>query len=333
MTATLSKERRRVLTNECGLRAYPDTPLEDLNEVAEAPRYDIQWLERDQVDAVVAQGIESRERILWVVNRVADCQQAYHRQQELHPDVPMHCYHSRFRLSDRRDRHNEIVSAFGAADDRDGENHPILGITTQVCEMSLDLDASILITEVAPISSMIQRMGRCCRKWPIPPRHLGHIYVLRRNPHKDRPYEKADLDAAEKFIDSVVGRPISQVELEAFYEKHDPSIVEPDRHCPFIDSGPFADGKEETFRDIEEFTMPCILDADLPEVQSQLATRRGKPIDGFIVPVPRQRADYDARPSESTLPRWLSIAPADHYDPLSGFHDHSLNQNDGGPTS
>jgi CRISPR-associated endonuclease/helicase Cas3 len=333
MTATLSKERRRVLTNECGLKAYPDTPLEDLKEVAEAPRYVIQWLERDQVDAVVAQGIKSRERILWVVNRVADCQQSYNRQREFHPRVTMHCYHSRFRLIDRRERHRDVVTAFHAAANETVERQPVLGITTQVCEMSLDLDASLLITEVAPISSLIQRMGRCNRK-AIPSKgEIGHIYVLRPEPDKDKPYEKADLKAAVEFINSVAGRDIKQADLEAAYAIHDPSIFEPDRHCPFLDSGPFADGKEETFRDIEEFTVPCILDRDLAEVLACLKTSRRKGIDGYVVPVPRRLADYDARPGDREFPRWLSVADANHYDPMSGFYDHSLNPPEGGMSS
>ena len=40
---------------------------------------------------------------------------------------------------------------------------PAIAVTTQVCEMSLDLDADMLVTEVAPVTAMVQRFGRSNR--------------------------------------------------------------------------------------------------------------------------------------------------------------------------
>ena len=40
---------------------------------------------------------------------------------------------------------------------------PALGVTTQVCEMSLDIDVDLLVTEDCPVTSLVQRMGRCNR--------------------------------------------------------------------------------------------------------------------------------------------------------------------------
>jgi CRISPR-associated endonuclease/helicase Cas3 len=40
----------------------------------------------------------------------------------------------------------------------------MIALTTQVCEMSLDLSAALLVSEFAPLTSLIQRMGRCNRK-------------------------------------------------------------------------------------------------------------------------------------------------------------------------
>ena len=88
-----------------------------------------------------------------------------------------------------------------------------------------------------------------------------------------------------EFVDELVGRDVSQQDLELAYEKHDHSEPEPERHCPFLDSGPFADAREESFRDIDDFAVPCVLDFDLSRVLADFRAR--KPIDEFIVPVPR----------------------------------------------
>ena len=69
---------------------------------------------------------------------------------------------------------------------------------------------------------------------------------------------------------------------------------------------------EEDLRDIRDFTLNAILDNDL---QTVLALRKDhKPIDGFIVPVPRRHARYD-----SGLGPALRLASADYYDPRYGF--------------
>jgi CRISPR-associated endonuclease/helicase Cas3 len=70
--------------------------------------------------------------------------------------VNLHIYHSRYRYKDRLERHREVIKAFQFS-------NPCLAITTQVCEMSLDLSADLLVSAIAPAASLIQRMGRLNR--------------------------------------------------------------------------------------------------------------------------------------------------------------------------
>ena len=169
MTATLPNDRRAELTGECGMNEYADKPGR-LKDTSEALRYRLREATeaeaRDRIRAALADG----RRVLWVVNQVKRAQLAaiglacdFERregQDKLHVagGVPLLCYHSRFKLADRVKRHDAVVQAF-----RKGRP-AALAITTQVCEMSLDMDADLLVTEACPVTSLIQRMGRCNRE-------------------------------------------------------------------------------------------------------------------------------------------------------------------------
>src|SRR6185295_11259041 len=104
-------------------------------------------------------------------------------------------YHSRFRLKDRQHVHKSTVAAFQQAE------LPALAVTTQVCEMSLDLDADVLITEVAPISSLVQRFGRANRHLAkgLDFRATLHIY----EPENELPYTAEEIKSAKAFLDDL----------------------------------------------------------------------------------------------------------------------------------
>jgi len=65
--------------------------------------------------------------------------------------------HSRFILQHRKKKEIEIMEFFNSQEKG-------LWITTQLAEVSLDLDADYLFTELSTADSLIQRMGRCNRK-------------------------------------------------------------------------------------------------------------------------------------------------------------------------
>jgi CRISPR-associated endonuclease/helicase Cas3 len=331
MTATLPKIRRQDLQDcDPDLTVYDDKPGE-LEKIAEAPRYQLRRSTAADVPVRIRTALQEGKRVLWVVNQVKRAQQAAVElardfqpnpdQDKLHvaPEVPLFCYHSRFRLDDRVQRHNEVLERFREGCPR------ALAITTQVCEMSLDMDADLLVTEDCPVTSLIQRMGRCNRsRWPRPLDRAGEVLVYR--PDKPEPYDAAALTGVEGFLAALSEREaISQADLEAaLWVAPSPSAVG-DPLCNFLNSGPYAQGGEEDFRDIEEFSRPAVLAA---EVRSYLnADKAQQP--GYVIPVPRrlarERSDEHAR-----LPAHMGVAPDGHYHKALGFCERPLSDMKGG---
>jgi CRISPR-associated helicase Cas3/CRISPR-associated endonuclease Cas3-HD len=70
-------------------------------------------------------------------------------------------YSSEFTQRDRDSKEKEIKQKFGA--ETNPEKHRFL-VSTQVCEISLDLSADILLTDLAPMDAVVQRAGRLHRR-------------------------------------------------------------------------------------------------------------------------------------------------------------------------
>lgn len=69
------------------------------------------------------------------------------------------CLHSRFFDKDRIEKENELKKLFG----KDANNESVILISTQVIEAGMDISCDIMHTEISPISSFLQRAGRCAR--------------------------------------------------------------------------------------------------------------------------------------------------------------------------
>jgi len=300
MTASLPVNRRQELV-DYGLTIFPENlqDFPDLQRVADMPRYSVHCLAKESdARAIAVNALTEGKRVLWVVNTVNRCQ-------KLSMEFKALCYHSRFKLKDRKLHHNEVINAFSTS------GNGLLAITTQVCEMSLDLDADVLITESAPITSLIQRMGRCNRHARLTDHRFGMVYIY--PPESEAPYQKEEMIGVTDFLQKVNGNYVSQSELEKLLEDYGPVAVEPERYAAFLESGPWAMAREESLREEHDFVIQCILDSDIETFLS--LKEKHMPVDGFVVSVPHRFASVDSR----TVP--FSLAPASHYSDKYGFLD------------
>jgi hypothetical protein len=155
-------------------------------------------------------------------------------------------------------------------------------------------------------------MGRCNRKSKLPLASLGEILVYR--PSDDRPYDRDALLGVDEFVAHLTALgEVSQSQLEEGLRRAPEPPPVGDKACRFVESGPYALTREESFRDIEEFCVPAVLESQVEtflDLQEQ-----GGPTAGLILPMPRKlRGRPDAR-----LPSYLAVAPDPHYHPAIGF--------------
>ncbi|MEM7182597.1 MAG: CRISPR-associated helicase Cas3' [Spirochaetota bacterium] len=310
MTATLTTKRKQSLL-EKGLIEYPQSSerqqLQELQDSEQHPRYDKTILNgEDAAFAVAVQAFQSGKRVLWVVNTVARCQELY---QKLYDNLEqeVHCYHSRFKLGDRKNVHRKTIAAF------QGAAKTSIAVTTQVCEMSLDLDADVLISEFAPVSSLVQRFGRANRHLSKGEEFRAELYVYK--PVSDAPYTSLEIEQGEKFLQVIPEKDISQKllaeTLEQFAEEY--KIQE---YSSFT-NGYYA--IPDDYRDIEEFTTQAILQEDFAQVIDCL--ERNKPYDEYLLPVPNKDDSINIRSdsSHAILPKYLWVVNERFYHPTKGF--------------
>ena len=305
MTATLPPKRREELQKY--LKSYPREEdrqyLKDLEENECCKRYVVKCTTRANAFEQAVAAVEQKAlRVLWVVNTVDRCQQlASELAARLKRDVTV--YHSRFKLKDRQERHRETIASFRwpAA----GEPHATIAVTTQVCEMSLDLDADVLITEQAPISALVQRLGRANRHLRRP---NFKATVLTYEPNKNVPYDSDDLAGVAEFLQSIDGCEVSQRQLSEGLERFAPASRAASGASRFVDGGYYA--TRGNLRDDDGIGCQAILDRDVDDYLTASAAER----PGFVVNVPKRFAKSDVR-----LDPFLLVAPADRYNIKTGF--------------
>lgn len=327
MTATLSSSRQKALTFELarkqkglGLTVFPTedrSELQDLDKAENQSRYLIHSCTpetaKDQAIAAYRKG----KRVLFVVNTVDRCRQkAKELDNELGDKAKILTYHSRFTLEHRKKRHEDVVIAFQPHKNEVKSRRGVIAVTTQVCEMSLDLDADVLITELAPISALVQRLGRSNRHGLI---DYSNIWIY--DPPKTLPYTKEELESARTFLEDVQGT-ASQKKLTEKLEEHSPAERKIEGYSRFVEGGYWA--TSEPFRETDDYSVNAVLDTDVKEFM-KLRDARDPDAEKFILPVPMPKKDEDKKDyfnSEdrpNNFPKYLAIAPSRFYCKKRGF--------------
>ncbi|MGI9069349.1 MAG: CRISPR-associated helicase Cas3' [Pyrinomonadaceae bacterium] len=362
MTASLPEVRRHAIQQvRNDLVLVPGPP-----EFEMLPRYLIHNTASDaEVWEAVVECVRKREKVLWVRNRVEWANKTYHECHRLYVEehgAYVDVYHARFRYMDRAERHRRVIKNFkpdkiksdseneGSAaanqisccppklDRRQSASRAAILVATQVAEMSLDLSADLLITDDAPVPSLIQRMGRLNRrstpKNPLPPRWA---YVRPIAANAEKPYEKRDYKQTAIWLSKLAekGDELSQKDLsEAFaqcaVDEHgmprnteEIDIAEAEENAIFF-SGLWQTKIGQTRG--AGYTVNAIWEPDLKKWKRQQpgkkptsdwlrkhefsitykdAVRRWKPVGGVLIaPEEEVKYDYDEKSGDGTGAEW-----------------------------
>lgn len=281
MTASLPEERLAALLQvRPDLNSIPGPPeFEDLE------RYVLHKPDsRDDVWEKVAECIEARGKVLWVCNRVDWANEAYADFASRFPKVAVNVYHSRFRYKDRSRLHRHVIDKFKQP------GIPAILISTQVAEMSLDLSADLLVTDIAPIPSLIQRLGRLNRKsTPANPQVPKPAFICplppatEKNKKPEAPYQMEDLEKAGAWILELIqfGGALRQRDLaEVFARFSEPKEFDLETA---EEAACFFSGVWETRPGMtrgEGYTVNVILQADLENCRD---LRNGEPTRDWLL--------------------------------------------------
>jgi CRISPR-associated endonuclease/helicase Cas3 len=287
MTASLPAAREEALRRVFEPEKIAWNPIRGPAELEQRPRY------RKCIDGSndplphVRETIAKGGKVLWVCNTVARVMDAAVRAADLTPRL----YHSRFKYEDRVQRHKAVIDAFnpklnaGAA----------LAICSQVAEMSLDLSADLLVTDLATVPALIQRLGRLNRRAEQGDPTKPFIVV---EPENHLPYTPAELDAARSWLLKLPADGISQTLLASAWEQvgdQPPDLVP----SAWLDGGPAT-----TVTELREASpgVTVLMEEDLPRVR-----RVPKDLARLILPMPPppRALNWQSWPRERGLP----IAP------------------------
>ncbi|MDW8266022.1 MAG: CRISPR-associated helicase Cas3' [Gemmataceae bacterium] len=295
MTASLPRPREQALRDTLSrFRSLKLTAIAGPEQWETLPRYHKQTLEGDDPLPLVQAALQRGHKVLWVCNTVDEVMQKANRLTDMQPLI----YHSRFKYKDRVARHQAVIKAFRC----DG---PALAICTQVAEMSLDLSADLLVTELAPVPALIQRLGRLNRR-ARPGDGTRPCVVL--EPRHALPYTPEELAAARLWWQALPDQDISQRTLAEQWEQSRGQPVPVGDSC-WLDGGPAT-----TVRELRQASpgITVLMAEDVPALEC-----RPKDRGRCLLPMPPPPS-----PDWKNWPRFhgIPIAPRGSisYDPMRG---------------
>ena len=121
----------------------------------------------EEADKIIIDAVKNKQKILLICNRVKSAQNIFIMIKDLFPDIPSLLIHSRFKRGDRAKKEKKLLGIDNnglETDEFNTSSRACIVVSTQIVEVSLDISFDLMVTETAPIDSLIQRFGRINRK-------------------------------------------------------------------------------------------------------------------------------------------------------------------------
>jgi CRISPR-associated endonuclease/helicase Cas3 len=225
MSASIPPRRLKALQEVLGDRVGPpisgDVKMEGYKRYCLKPRLSATDCRKD-----VAKALRDNKKVLWVCNTVSDAVQVAReacKWSGLASDSII-IYHARFRYKDRVERQKQVLDEFayyteGETKGQRRKPGACLVITTQVCEMSLDISADLMVVAECPLPSLVQRLGRLNRYAVSDDPWTCLVYPFHGEPYNeeaDCTYKRSyriSMAAAREAVKELAEKPCSQSDL------------------------------------------------------------------------------------------------------------------------
>lgn len=185
-----SKDRETVSHRLAATKRLHKAPLKITKQTKQA----------DLAKLVLENHVEGQLTLV-IVNRVQRAQELYEALKKAGRKDDLALVHSRFRSPDRKAHQDLLIHGSG---DR-------IVVATQAVEAGVDVSARVLITELAPWSSIVQRLGRCNRGGEFNAEGAD-VHWLDLDFDKDAdvaPYTLAELNDARAELEKLEGSSVS----------------------------------------------------------------------------------------------------------------------------
>lgn len=240
LSATLPSEKKNKILQAYGIlqevtdRAYPQitavysgkSETVDVQGSYQHNHYDmhisVAFKDIQKIGEFALDKISEGGCICVLVNTVKKAQEVYRYLLKSGTDAKLMLFHARFSAARRQQIEQECVQLFG----KDISHRPkkAILVATQVVEQSLDVDFDAMITEIAPIDLILQRIGRVHRHESVPrPEKLSKPEVTVLIPEDDD-YESTELIYYKVLLDR--SRTVIQEHLQIHVPEDIPVLIE-----------------------------------------------------------------------------------------------------------
>lgn len=177
MTATLPNFVYKAIEERIGRENFYNIDCYNNEEYKTITKHKIELCQSDISDKIdeIIDIAQKGNRVLIILNTVDKAQGIFKKLKEKNnKSIYLRLIHSKFTVNDRKKLEEGIVGHYDENQQwipgtfgnpkPDNEQRGKILVATQVVEASLDIDADILYTELAPIDALVQRMGRVLRR-------------------------------------------------------------------------------------------------------------------------------------------------------------------------
>lgn len=192
--------------------------LEDTSDI-ERDRFRIESIieyeEISEISQLLDLCIEKKTAIIYV-NTVDKAMLIYEYFQN--EDIQAIVYHSRFTEPHKKEKEERLIKHLGKDAWTNGTAKGI-AILTQIGEMSINISADFMISEICPIDRLTQRAGRMCRFEINGIRAVGQLHIIipkKNNELYPAPYGTYDRKAKYWIPSESLQKTIDSIELKAY---------------------------------------------------------------------------------------------------------------------